>query len=277
LGIFRWPHSVLDVNDIPSCLHRTNMAQAANIFDKFRYYRRMTRWRRREKTLLERFDALCVCSEPDRRELGGSDRIFVVPNGFNAPKNIPLRQPAVPPRAGFVGTFHYPPNQEGVRWFLERVWPLILRTIPQAKLRLAGEGSEVGIWQTHPNVDGLGWIADVESEMATWSLAIVPVFIGGGTRIKIAEAFSRKCPVISTTLGAYGYDVANGREILLADSAGDFAARCLQILTNPAAGQAMAENAWRKFLENWTWDSFANRVTGVVETVLRRTTHPSCQ
>jgi glycosyltransferase involved in cell wall biosynthesis len=266
---------VLDIDDIPSCFHRTNMSQAANVFDKLRYYRRMLRWRRRERTLLERFDALCVCSEPDRQELGGSDRIFVVPNGFNAPKHIPVRHPAVPPRIGFVGTLHYPPNRDGVRWFLKHVWPLMLRARPQARLRLVGHDSENVTWQTHQNVDGLGWVADVESEMATWSLAIVPVFFGGGTRIKIAEAFSRKCPIVSTTLGAYGYDVVNGREILIADSADDFAAKCLQILTDPSAGQAMAENGWRSFLKNWTWDSFAGQVASIVAAVLQRTSAPA--
>ena len=276
-GIFRWPRSVLDIDDVPSSFHRTNLAHSVKIGDRFRNYRRMTRWRRREKNLLDRFDAVCVCSEPDRRELGGSDRIFMVPNGFDAPKKIPLRQPATPPRIGFVGTFRYSPNCDGIRWFLKCVWPLILRTMPQTRLRVAGDGSEDVVGKTHPNVEALGWIADVESEMATWSLAVVPVFVGGGTRIKIAEAFGRKCPVVSTTLGAYGYDVADGRELLLADSAGDFAVGCLRILTNPADGQAMAENAWRKFLENWTWNSSANRIAGVVESILRRTAQPACR
>jgi glycosyltransferase involved in cell wall biosynthesis len=276
-GLFRWPRSVLDIDDLPSSLHRTNRAQAANVFDRFRYHRRMMRWRRREKFLLQRFDALCVCSEPDRRELGSADRIFVLPNGFDAPPHLSPRRPAVPPRVGFAGILNYAPNQEGVRWFLQRVWPLVLQVVPQATLRLAGAGSEKEIWRTHPNVEGLGWIAGLESEMATWSLAVVPVFVGGGMRIKIAEAFSRRCPVVSTTLGAHGYDVADGREILLADSAGDFAVKCLRLLADPAGGAALAENARRKFLENWTWDSFANRVAGVVETVLQKPVHSSCQ
>ena len=65
-----------------------------------------------------------------------------------------------------------------------------------------------------PDVDALGYVADAASEMATWSAMIIPVRLGGGTRVKIADAFSRKCPVVSTRLGAYGYDVQTGRELI---------------------------------------------------------------
>jgi glycosyltransferase involved in cell wall biosynthesis len=268
-GLFRWPHSALDVDDIPSAFSRTNMAQAKSFAEKFRYYRRAARWQRRERKLPERFDALCVCSEPNRRLLGGSNRIFVVPNGFTAPENIPRRNPAAPPRIGFIGNLQYSPNSDGVRWFLESVWPLVLGRIPDARLRLAGGGSEQEIWKPFQNVDCLGWISDVEGEMATWSLAIVPLFVGGGTRIKIAEAFSRKCPVVSTKLGAYGYDVLDGRELSLADASEEFAAKCVRILKNPDEGRFMAENAWQKFLANWTWDSIGGQVAKTVESILR--------
>lgn len=267
--LFRWPHSVLDLDDLPSDLAATSLAGARNPLHKLRDFQRLLRWRNREKVLAERFDALCVCSEPDRRKLGGGENIFVVPNGFSAPKTVPRRNPASPPRVGFVGTLYYPPNRDGVRWFLESVWPLILRQIPDARLRLAGVGgAEIG--NGSPNVDRLGWLAEVGSEMAGWSLAVVPLFAGGGTRVKIAEAFSRKCPVVSTKLGAYGYDVADGRELLLADAPEEFAAKCLRILTQPDAGRVLAENAWQKFIANWTWDVIARRVVEAAGSVLQK-------
>ena len=269
-GFFRWPRSVLDVDDVPSSFCLADMAQAKKLAEKFRNYRRAARWERREKKLPERFDAICVCSEPDRRQLGGSRQIFVVPNGFTAPENVPRRNPAVPQRIGFIGTLKYSPNSNGVLWFLKSVWPLILRRIPDARFRLVGAGSEKENWPPCQNVDRLGWLSDVESEMAAWSLAVVPVFVGGGTRIKVAEAFSRKCPVVSTKLGAYGYDVSDGRELLLADTPEEFAAKCVRILTHPDEGLAMAEKAWQKFLANWTWDATAKRVVEVAETVLQK-------
>jgi glycosyltransferase involved in cell wall biosynthesis len=269
-GIWRWPNSVLDLDDIISSLYRTRLKQASGLLEKFRHWRQTVLWRRREQFLGKRFDALCVCSERDRQELGGGKEIFVLPNGFAAPKKTPVRNPVTPPRLGFIGTFTYGPNRDGVRWFVEKVWPLILGKMPDVRLRLVGAGSEKGCWQDTRNIDALGFLIDTESEMATWSASVVPLFVGGGTRIKIAESFSRLCPVVATSLGAYGYDVTDGNELWLADSAADFAAKCLRVLTDVAANQAMAGRAWEKFLQHWTWDAQAGRVAAVVESVLRK-------
>lgn len=266
-GLWRWPRTVLDVDDIPSSLHRANFSQAGRA-GKCWELRQMILWRRHERFLSERFDAICVCSEPDRLKLGGNGNVHVLPNGFAAPKESPARNPVEPPWIGFVGTFLYPPNRDGVRWFIENVWPRILEKFPQARLRLAGESSEQFAGEL--NVDPLGWVADMETEMAKWSLAIVPVLVGGGTRIKILEAFSRKCPAVSTRLGAYGHNVRNGHDLLLADLPADFAAACLRILTDPAEGERLAENAWKQFIENWTWDANAERIANIVETVLAK-------
>ena len=276
-GLWRWPNSILDIDDIPSEFHRSDMAQAKGIIQKLRCYRQMRLWQRREKHIQERFDALCVCSQADRKELGGLDKVFVLPNGFSAAEKPSVRQPSVPPCIGFVGAFQYRPNREGMNWFIEHVWPEILRSIPQARLRLVGAGCENLLWPLNQNIDCLGFVKDMEPEMAAWSLSVVPVFVGGGTRIKIAEAFSRKCPIVSTTMGAHGYGAVDGREMFLADSATDFSEKCLRILTDPQLGEALAENGWQCFQENWTWDSFAGRVGEVIESVLRRKTVPQGQ
>ena len=277
-GLWRWPRSVLDIDDIQSCVHRTAMVRARSFLQKLRQYRQVVMWRRRERPLLERFEALCVCSAPDRDELGrilgASDRVHVLPNGYTVPKESSHRRLTVPPRIGFVGSFHHTPNREGLDWFIRRVWPAILRTTPEARLRVVGDGSDREVWKTIENVDVLGWVADVESEMATWSLTVVPIFVGGGTRIKTAEAFSRKCPVVSTALGVYGYEVVDGREVLIADSAEEFASKCLRLLAEPPAGAAMAEIAWQQFLKHWTWDSYADRVAEVVNMVLQTKMSP---
>jgi glycosyltransferase involved in cell wall biosynthesis len=280
-GLWRWPRSVLDIDDIQSCVHHTAMTSARSWLQKLRQYRQVLMWRRRERHLRARFDALCVCSAPDQTELtkllGVTNKIQVLPNGFTTPAKTLPRCLAVPPRIGFLGSFHHQPNREGLRWFIRHVWPLVRRTAPAVRLRVVGDGSDNEAWKTLENVEVLGWVADVESEMATWSLTVVPIFFGGGTRIKTAEAFSRKCPVVSTTLGVYGYEVVDGAEVLIADSLEEFASKCLRLLSDPSAGVAMAERAWQKFLKCWTWDASADRVAGVVKKVLRTETAPGPQ
>lgn len=264
-NIWRWPRAVLDVDDVLSTVYGLRLLQATTFSEKFEKYRKMVLWRSNEKFLAKRFNAVCVCSDFDRFELGGQENVFVLPNGFDRPQENPLRNPASPPQIGFVGTFVYWANCDGVRWFIDKVWPLILEKFPQTQLRLAGERGEKLF--NGRNIQALGWVADMEKEMANWSLTIVPVLAGGGTRIKILEAFSRKCPVVSTPLGAYGHDVEDEEDLLIADSPRDFADNCLRILKNPAEGDRLAENAWSKFLQNGTWDSQVGCITKIVRDV----------
>jgi len=121
-----------------------------------------------------------------------------------------------------------------------------------------------------PDIIGLGWLEDPGDEIASWSAMIVPIKVGGGTRVKVAEGFARRCPVVATTIGAFGYDVENGREILLADRADDFASACILLLRDPEFGEALAERAHKRFLERWTWDSFEGTVGRVVQECLAR-------
>lgn len=270
-GIWRWPTSVLDVDDIPSSVYQLRLSQPDSFFRKCVNWRKMLLWRRNERHLAHRFDAICVCSELDKAKLG-REKVFVLPNGIEAPEKCPARHPVAPLQIGFVGTFVYWANCDGVQWFIQNVWPRILDRFPTARLRLAGERGENMF--SGRNVEPLGWVRNMEEEMANWSLAIVPVLAGGGTRIKIIESFSRKCPVVSTSLGCYGHDVENGRQLLVADKPEDFAAACLHILQNPAEGERLAENAWASFSKNCTWDSQAGRVADILAKVCQPQAQP---
>ncbi|MBA2271174.1 MAG: glycosyltransferase, partial [Chthoniobacterales bacterium] len=122
--------------------------------------------------------------------------------------------------------------------------------------------------------DALGFVEDPAAEIATWSAMVIPIRLGAGTRVKIADGFSRKCPVVSTQLGAFGYDVQHGLELLLVqdDDPVGFASACVSLLADPAKARAMAERAYAAFLEKWTWDAIAPRVWDAAEDCLRRAT-----
>ena len=169
-----------------------------------------------------------------------------------------------------MGLYSYQPNLEGIRWFVRRCWPRIKESIPGVRLRLVGQDTDGPLKPEDPSVDGLGWIENPETEVASWALTIVPIWIGAGTRVKVADAFSRKCPLVSTRFGALGYDVQDGRELLLADDPRAFAAACISLIREPAAAATMAERAYNAFLERWTWDAIAPRVWAAAEDCLRR-------
>ena len=184
---------------------------------------------------------------------------------------MPVSNPVTnPPRIGFIGLCSYAPNIEGVRWFLHNAWPAIRHALPGIRFRLIGKDTDKVVNQGAQDVDALGWVADPTAEIAGWSAMVIPIRFGGGTRVKIADAFSRKCPVVSTRLGAFGYDVKHGRELLLADDPADFAAACVSLIHHPANAAQMAEQAYHAFLQNWTWDAIAPRVWAAAEDCLRR-------
>jgi glycosyltransferase involved in cell wall biosynthesis len=267
-GITRCSRAVLDIDDVPSQVSRTEALRAKSWGERFLAWRHVWQWRRREALFAKRFNLLTVCSEGDYRYLRSPDRVRVIPNGFDLPETNELRQIADPPRIGFIGPVSYPPNLEGVQWFIDQVWPHIKKNCPRARFRLVGAGTSSDFGALGQDIEGLGWIEDAAAEIRTWTLMVVPIQTGGGTRIKIAEAFGRRCPVVSTSLGAFGYAVKSGEEILLADRPTDFANACLMILQSKQLGETLASRAWDKFIRYWTWEAIAPHVHSVVEECL---------
>ena len=272
-GIWKWPHAHLDIDDVPSTYARSARQASRSLLERMKLRLEEAMLRRREARFLERFTTLSVCSEADRRYLGGDARIHVIPNGFEDPHgrlDAPVRPSEELFRIGFIGLHSYAPNRRGVEWFCAQVWPDIKKAFPQARLRLVGRGSEQLAVSDARDIDRLGFVADASAEIATWSLMIVPVREGGGTRIKIAEGFARKCPVVATPLGAFGYEVADRVHLRLAESAREFAFACNDLLADPGEAKRMAERAYGAFREKWTWEAIRPRIVEAAEDCLRR-------
>jgi len=271
LQIPHWPGAHLDIDDIPSTYLRSRAASDLSAIGRLKSRVQQGLWRRRELRFKQRFTTVSVCSDEDRRYLNGGDTVHVIPNGFARPAKVPVRSvDPHHPRIGFVGLYSYAPNREGVRWFLRECWPAIQRAIPGVRFRLMGKDTNGPDAPSDLGVDALGWVADPAEEISTWSAMVIPIRFGGGTRIKIADAFSRKCPVVSTSLGAFGYAVEDGRQLRLADEPAAFAQACIDLARKPAEGNALAERAWSEFLDKWTWDAIAPRVRRAAEDCLQR-------
>ena len=267
--IQRWPHSIMDIDDLPSTDYRSRARCHPSFLKRLSYRRMAWIWKRRESALLNRFDVLTVCSEADKSSLNMPEQIHVIPNGANL-QPARARRPSEPPVIGFIGNCGFAPNEQGLNWFICKVWPLIKNEVPKAQLRLVGTGSDGYFSTLGPDVVGRGWLADPAEEVVSWSAMIVPIKTGAGTRVKIADGFARKCPVVSTPFGAFGYGVENGRELMLADEPEEFASACLQLMRCPTLGNEMAERAYTRLVASWTWDSFQGAVESAVEDCLVR-------
>ncbi|MBE2212328.1 MAG: glycosyltransferase [Opitutaceae bacterium] len=269
LGRFRWPRTVLDIDDFPSAFYRASGGLSRSLLVRLKSRHVAAVWRRRERTCIERFPVLVVCKDEDRALFGPPERVLAVPNGFEAPAPVP-RSDMNGPCLGMIGDFNYLPNEDGLRWFVEQVWPAVRAQVPTATLRLVGRSSpERAARFAQSGVVGLGYVPDPAAEIASWSAMIVPTRLGGGTHLKVAEGLARRVSIVSTAHGVRGYRVMHDRHVFVADSPLDFSARCVQLLRDPAIGHRLATAGWELFQQSYAWDSLAPTVAAAVETVSR--------
>ena len=183
--------------------------------------------------------AMCttVCAEADRQflsRLGAADRAVVVPNAVA----LPAAPPPIPaePTLLFLGNYAYEPNAAAAERLVRRIWPLVRRRRPDARLLLAGGAMERLPSAAAPpdGVSCLGFAADLAALYARTRVVCCPLDIGGGTRLKLIEAAAHARPMVSTRIGAEGLEFRDGAEILLRDDDAAFAAACIDLLADDA-------------------------------------------
>ncbi|PRY48144.1 glycosyltransferase involved in cell wall biosynthesis [Geodermatophilus tzadiensis] len=227
-------------------------------------------WRRLERRVLRRADAVVVCSDLDRQRLG-SGPVAVVPNTYAGPlPSGATWTPPVVPTFVLVGTFWYPPNVDAAVHMATRVLPRLRERVPSARVRLVGRGGQdlLGEVEGLPGVDVVGDVADVTPELLAATAAVVPVRFGGGTRVKILEAFALGVPVVSTSLGCEGLDVVDGVHLLVANDPEQLAAACARLAADPAEGRRLAAAGRRLFETCYAPAEVVQTVRGLAERVL---------
>lgn len=209
-----------------------------------------------ERRWLRRAGRVLVCSEKDRRRIGGG-RVSVVRNGTTWPDQASLRE-AEPGVMSFVGNFNYEPNVEGLAWFCERVLPRIIDATPGARLEVAGHRSqEAGAslaGQTGLRL--LGPVADPWASFSGSLVSVVPLRRGAGTRIKILDALACGRPVVSTRAGADGLGEIDQAHGLYRASSPTAMARVLAaILADPVPYLEAAARGRELVRTMYTWET----------------------
>lgn len=148
-------------------------------------------------------------------------------------------------RVIFQGSLDWPPNQQGVVRFANRIWPIVRQRVPSAEFIVVGRNPSREVLRLS-EIEGtrmIGTVPDVRPHLHSASVSIVPLYSGGGTRLKIFESMASQIPVVSTSLGAEGLDVRPCEHLCIADSDSKFAEAVIQLLLNRSAARAMAERA----------------------------------
>jgi polysaccharide biosynthesis protein PslH len=271
------PIRVLDEHNLEFDLRRQQASTEQGVARRVHNIANWPKVRREELGAFCAFDGVVFCSDNDEtraRALVPQLRSTVVPNAvdvdyFNA------ATAGLPPSDGrtvmFFGAIDYFPNLDGLRYLHREVWPLVERSHPHARLKIVGQHPTPEV-KTYagPHIDVTGKVDDLRPHLASSACTIVPLRIGGGTRLKILESMAMARPVVSTTLGAEGIEARSGKEILLGDNPQTLAAHIGRILDNPALGAELGARGRALVEERYCWAAAARRLETFWQNLLAR-------
>jgi glycosyltransferase involved in cell wall biosynthesis len=202
----------------------------------------------------------------------GTARVEVIPNGVECARyaDLPTGRSCSPPVVMFLGAMSWPPNADAAR-SLAAMLPALRGRFPDLRLRLVGKHppSSVANLAADPAIQVTGAVADVRPYLAEASLLAVPLSAGGGTRLKILEAFASGLPVVSTPIGSEGLDVAHGEHLIVAPASA-FASALGDALDSPVRSSEMAARARALVRSRYDWDRIGEIATAAIEAACSR-------
>ncbi len=228
------------------------------------------RLRRYEAEICSGADRVLAVSDADaealRQLVPGLD-VTIIPNGIDTEAYQPSRAAGDEgdPCLVFTGTMDFRPNVDAVLWFARDVLPLVKGQVPNVEFFVVGQRPHrrLNPLMRDPAITLTGWVEDVKPYFDRATVYVAPLRMGGGTRLKLLEAMSMEKPIVATSLGAEGYPVKNGRELLLADTPKSFAQAVVSLLRDPARRLELAQIARTFVEEKYDWQSIVPRLEDV--------------
>jgi glycosyltransferase involved in cell wall biosynthesis len=239
------------------------------------------RVKRYEGELLKTVDHVLAVTEVDRlgleeamQSFNGSGNghvapITVVPIAVDTQQLQSIPRKPCSKNIVTLGTLHYPPNADGIRWFLNQVFPLIRQCIPEATLTIIGKNPPrdfLDAQSQNPNsIRITGYVPDLAPYLQESALMVVPVRAGGGMRVRILEAFSYAMPVVTTTIGLEGIQGTPEKDVLVADTTTEFANRVVELLEDPALQQKLSVNGRQLAETKYDWQVVLSAMNPIYE------------
>lgn len=230
----------------------------------------LAKLRRFERRVARRVAAEVVCGPDDetfiRQEISREVPIQVVPNGVDLEYFHPAATPelrATEPTVLFCGAMDYTPNVDALRWFFAEMHRALRQRVPNLRVLIVGKSPvpEVQAYAKLPGVIVTGSVPDVRPYYRRAWLQIVPLRIGGGTRLKIPESMAMGTPVVSTHLGAQGLGLRHGDDLLLADTPETFVQEAARALTHPALRSHLEVEGMRTVQTQLSWPMLGKKLS----------------
>ena len=263
--------SVLFTHNVESWIFERHARIARNPFARLLWadqHRKMVRF---EERTLRRFDTVIAVSDKDAawfRANVGIDNVKTIPTGVDL-DYFGWHSPGDANQVIFVGSMDWLANQDGIQFFMRDVWPRVAGAMPDARMKVIGRSPPSWLVREAPRGGWsfTGFVDDVRSHALGSAVAVIPLRVGGGTRIKAYEAMAMGIPVVSTSIGVEGLPVEPGRHFLCADDAADMAAAIVRLLREPDLRAVLSRRA-RDFVES----KFSNReVARIFESICSET------
>lgn len=253
------------------------MRETASWFLKPVYKIEENRIKRYEGMLVEQFSHTMVVIEPDREALlqgvrneavnAARQRISAIPIAIDATELQPIQRQPDSLNIMTLGSLHYPPNADGIRWFLNDIFPLLQEQVPGVTLTIIGKNPPADFVQAAEQapetITVTGYVPDLTPYMAAAALMVVPVRAGGGMRVRLLEAFARAMPAVTTTVGLEGIAAEHGREVLVADDPISFAVETVRLLRDESLQQRLAENGRCLAEKRYDWQVVLDQMDAV--------------
>jgi polysaccharide biosynthesis protein PslH len=263
------PFRIFDLQNIESELLARRAAVHPRGLRKLALMIEARRFARKERAMCRQYDLVLTPSDRETEQLRSEVpgvRFETLPNTIDTSLNRRDDPNYHPTEVTFIGTTQVEANRDGVLWFAEEILPIIRVARPDVHVSIVGgkPPPEVLALGDQPNVTVTGFVDDIHPYIQRAATIIVPLRVGGGTRLKILDAMNAETPVVSTTLGAEGIAGEDGTHLLLADEPADFAAAVLRLLDEPHTRAAMAA-AGRELVEReYDWRAHGRRLQAVL-------------
>ncbi len=195
--------------------------------------------------------------------------VTVIPIAVDTQKLKPINRNAGSKNIVTLGTLHYPPNADGIRWFLNEVFPLIKKRVPDVTLTIIGKNPPQDFFETAEQAPGTinvtGYVDDLVPYLEESALMVVPVRAGGGIRVRILEAFAYAMPVITTTVGLEGIHGIPDHDVLVADTPADFANCTIELLETPSLQEKLSTNGRELATSKYDWQTVLSAMRPIYE------------
>ncbi|MFU8862119.1 MAG: glycosyltransferase [Cyclonatronaceae bacterium] len=266
MAMYRYNSSAIKIIDSHNVEYDNfkRMAKVKSPFKKLFYHLEAYKFYKEETAVCAQQDALLVTSERDlsifNQTVPGVSK-YLVPNGVDTTYFQPFKTQPVPHSMVFVGMMKYVPNYDGITWFLDEIFPKILERVADATITIIGKNPPNSISsRASENIIVTGFVEDTRPYIEKSSVYVVPLRMGGGTRLKIMEAMAVRKPIVTTSIGCEGIDVINGESILIADNPDEFAGRVVELFKNPGRANGLTEKGYELVKNQYRWESIGHQM-----------------